>query len=172
MIWLWLAAAFAQEPVPAGGPPSAQAASMYEIPNVPPGPPPPSEQVQALAYQIGAKMRCPVCQGMAVADSTSTAAVQMQQRIRELVAAGYDEDQIRAFFVQRYGEWILLNPEPTGWNLALRVLPVAALGLGLALAASVVLRWRKEPDDVPLPSDLGLVPKDPYEQRLLAELED
>lgn len=148
----------------------AEEASL--IPGIPPGPAPPADQVQNIAYRIGSKLRCPVCQGLSVADSTSAAAVQMQMRIRELVRAGYDEEQIRTFFVERYGEWILLQPEAKGINLLIWVGPGLLVGLGLAWSASVMMRWRKEPDDVPLPSDEGLIPKDRYEQRLLAELED
>ncbi|MEQ1507461.1 MAG: cytochrome c-type biogenesis protein CcmH, partial [Myxococcota bacterium] len=109
---------------------------------------------------------------LSVADSTSAAAVQMQMRIRELVALGYDGEQIRAYFVERYGEWILLDPERSGLNLLIWLGPGLGLGLGLAWAATVVLRWRNEPDDVPLASDQGLVPRDRYEQRLLEQLED
>jgi cytochrome c-type biogenesis protein CcmH/NrfF len=142
------------------------------IPGIPPGPPPPAGEVQNIAYAIGVKLRCPVCQGLSVADSTSAAAVQMQMRIRELVAAGYSEEQIRAYFIERYGEWIVLDPEVKGLNLLIWIGPGLLAGLGLAWAASLTVKWRKEEDDVPLPSDVGLVPKDRYEQRLLAELED
>lgn len=149
----------------------ANADGAGPIPGIPPGPRPPAEDVQDLSYRIGTKLRCPVCQGLSVADSTSAAAIQMQNRIRELVAAGYAEDQIQAYFVERYGEWILLDP-PTEGNLLIWLGPGIGIGLGLAWAAYVALKWRKEPDEVPLPSDVGLVPKDHYEQRLLAELED
>lgn len=158
---------------PMAAPPAgvADAEGSGLIPGVPPGPRPAPTAVQDLAYQIGTKLRCPVCQGLSVADSTSAAAVQMQNRIRELVAAGYAEDQIQAYFVERYGEWLLLDP-PTEGNLLIWLGPGLGIGLGLAWAAWVALKWRKEPDEVPLPSDEGLVPKDRYEQRLLAELED
>jgi cytochrome c-type biogenesis protein CcmH len=159
---------------PATDVPVAEVPSSEEsgpIPGIPPGPAPPAEQVQNLSYQIGVKLRCPVCQGLSVADSTSIAAIQMQNRIRELVAAGYSEDQIEAYFVERYGEWVLLEP-PFRNNLLIWLGPGLGVGLGLAWAAAVALKWRKEPDDVPLPSDVGLVPKDRYEQRLLAELEE
>lgn len=142
------------------------------IPGIPPGPQPPPDQVQPLAYEIGLKLRCPVCQGLSVADSSAETAVGMQRRIRELVGLGYSEDQIRDYFVDRYGEWILLDPEPEGLNLLIWVGPGIMVGLGLAWAVTTVVTWRKEPDDVPLPSDEGLVAKDKYEQRLLAELED
>lgn len=143
------------------------------IPGVPPGPKPPPELVAPLSYQIGSKIRCPVCQGLSVADSSSPAAVQMQRRIRDLVAAGYGEDDIVDFFVERYGEFLLLEPRTSDQrNLIIWVGPGLVLGLGLALALRTVFAWRKEPDDVPLPSDTGHAAKDKYEQRLLAELED
>lgn len=144
----------------------------YLIEGLPPGPKPAAEQVDRLARQIGSELRCPVCQGTSVADSTSESAQNMQARIKELVAAGYAEDQIKAYFVKGYGEWILLEPTSEGMNLLVWVAPGVAVGFGLALAYATVVQWRKEDDDVPLPSDVGLEPKDRYEQRLLAELGD
>lgn len=144
----------------------------YLIEGIPPGPPPAAEDVQTITTQIGSVLRCPVCQGTSVADSTSESALNMQARIRELVAAGYAEDQIKAYFVKSYGEWILLEPTSKGLNLLVWVAPGVAVGLGLAFAWSTVVQWRKEEDEVPLPSDVGLEPKDRYEQQLLAELGD
>ena len=158
-------------PAPADARPDEAGEDLAVIPGLPPGTPPPAEDVSRLAYEIGAKLRCPVCQGLSVADSTSPAALQMQRRVRELVAAGYSEEQIRDFFTERYGEWIVLDP-PFEWrNVLIYVLPGLCLGLGMAWAARTVLMWRKDPDD-DLPSDLGHAPKDKYEERLLAELED
>jgi cytochrome c-type biogenesis protein CcmH/NrfF len=141
------------------------------IPGMPPGTPPPIEEVSRISYAIGQKLRCPVCQGLSIGDSTSPAALQMQRRVRDLVAAGYSEEQIQDFFIERYGDWILLDPPAERRNLLIYVGPGLLLGLGLAWAARTVLLWRKEPDDE-LPSDRGQVPKDKYEERLLAELED
>ncbi len=142
------------------------------LPGIPPGPRPAEADIQPLAYSIGLTLRCPVCQGLSVADSSAETAVNMQKRIRELVALGYDEGQICDYFVDRYGEWILLDPQPEGLNLLIWIGPGLMVGLGLAWAAATVMAWRREPDAVPLPSDAGLVAKDRYEQRLLAELEE
>jgi len=142
------------------------------IEGLPPGPPPAAEQVDDLAYHIASRLRCPVCQGLSVADSSSEAAVMFQRRIRELVAAGYTEDQINDYFVDRYGQWILLDPPARGLNVLLWIGPALLGGLGTAWAAGVVIQWRKEPDDNPLPSDEGLVEMDEYERALLDELED
>jgi cytochrome c-type biogenesis protein CcmH len=107
-----------------------------------------------------------------VADSSSEAAVMFQHRIRELVAAGYTEDQINDYFVDRYGEWILLYPPAQGLNRILWIVPGLLGGLGVAWSVGVAVQWRKEPDEAPLPSDQGLVEMDTYEKALLAELEE
>ncbi|MEZ4240267.1 MAG: cytochrome c-type biogenesis protein CcmH [Myxococcota bacterium] len=137
------------------------------IPGIPPGPPPPPEQVQQIAYEIGLQLRCPVCQGLSVADSTSNAAVQMQNMIRKLVAAGYDEPQIKEFFVQRYGEWILLAPR----SGLLWLVPGLGLGLGLGRAGYAMMKYRREPDPAAI-AEGSRAPRDRYEQRLLEQLED
>jgi len=142
------------------------------IENMPPGPPPPAAQVEDMAYDIATRLRCPVCQGLSVADSSSEAAVMFQRRIRELVAVGYDEDQINDYFVDRYGEWILLDPPAQGMNWILWIVPALLGGVGVTWSAGVVMQWSKEPDEAPLPSDEGLVDMDDYEKALLAELED
>lgn len=153
---------------------AAETLATELIPGVAPlGTPPPADAVQNQSYQIGLGLRCPVCQGLSVADSTTEAAVSMQRRIRELVAAGYTREQIDAYFVDRYGEWVLLDPPATGLNWLIWLAPGLAGGFGLVWAASVVVRWRSEPEDpVPLPSDQGRVPKDEFEARLLAELDE
>ena len=178
MISLFLALSLLTSPSSAQASPAAPAGvdpeegeDLAVIPGMPPGPPPAAEDLSELSYRIGQKLRCPVCQGLSVADSTSPAALQMQRRVRELVAAGYSEEQIQDFFMERYGDWILLDPPAERRNLLIYVGPGLLLGLGLAWAARTVLLWRKEPDD-DLPSDLGSAPKDKYEERLLAELED
>lgn len=135
----------------------------------PPGLPPAADQVDELTRKIAAKLRCPVCQGLSVQDSPSPTAVEMKGRIKELVTQGYDEPQITDYFVARYGDWVLMQPTfADHWLVWLG--PGLVLGVGLAWVASTVVRWRKEPD--PLPSDLGQLPKDQYEERLLQEIDE
>jgi cytochrome c-type biogenesis protein CcmH len=72
---------------------------------------------------------------------------QMRDLIRERLAAGDTPQQIRAYFVERYGEWVLLAPPARGLNLALWLAPFVALGLGLGFVASRARRWRRGPGD-------------------------
>ncbi len=78
----------------------------------PPALEPPSKlEVERRTYDLSKILRCPVCQGLSVADSRSDAAVAMKMRIQELVEQGYSDDQITNYFIGRYGEWALLKPK-------------------------------------------------------------
>lgn len=98
------------------------------------GTPLPPEQ-EAHATELGKQIRCAVCQGMSVADSPSPMAQSMMDRVRELVKEGKSDDEIKAYFVERYGEWILLEPSAEGVNSLVWVLPVILLALGVAVIA-------------------------------------
>lgn len=85
------------------------------------------------ARAIEGKLRCPTCQGLSIADSPATSAVQMRELVRQQLAAGATDDEVRAFFVARYGRWILLDPPAAGLDLALWVVPPLVVGLGALL---------------------------------------
>lgn len=118
---------------------------------------PVERRVAALAAQI----RCPVCQNLSVKDSPSEVARSFRARIRELVRAGKSDAEIKAFFVARYGDWILLSPPKRGIGLAVWLAPALLLGLGLAVAATSIVRWTRRGRELP-----------PAPERLDAELED
>ena len=85
------------------------------------------------ARAIEAQLRCPTCQGLSIADSPATSATQMRALVREQLTGGASDDEIRAFFVARYGRWILLDPPLAGPDLALWVAPIVMIGIGAAL---------------------------------------
>src|SRR5262249_24497297 len=80
------------------------------------------------------ELRCVVCQNLSVADSPSEMAQQMRAIVREQLEAGKSPEQIKEFFVSKYGEWVLLKPKTSGVSLLLWVLPYVALALGIAAA--------------------------------------
>jgi cytochrome c-type biogenesis protein CcmH len=96
-------------------------------------------------YEIASQLRCVVCQSLSVADSPSEIAHQMKDIIRERLAADESPEQGRAYFVEKYGNWILLSPPRQGFNLLVWVVPFAGLGLGLVLVLIVVRRWSRRP---------------------------
>jgi cytochrome c-type biogenesis protein CcmH len=67
----------------------------------------------------------------------------MRGIIRERLAAGDTPDQVRAYFVERYGQWILLAPPRRGFDLLVWIAPFAALGAGLVLVVAMVRRWSR-----------------------------
>ena len=110
---------------------------------------PVSEEV---VYDIAAHLRCVVCQNLSVADSPSEMASQMRAIIRERLATGESPADVQRYFVDRYGEWILLSPPRRGFNLLVWLVPLAAVILGLAAAAGLVWRWTHRPRRVRAPA--------------------
>lgn len=90
---------------------------------------------------LAATLRCPVCQGESIQESPSELAQQMRSVVRDRLRAGETPDQVRAYFVSKYGEWILLEPAMTGLNILLYLFPVLLLVGGLALVVVLVRRW-------------------------------
>lgn len=91
-------------------------------------------------HEIGAGLRCPVCLNLSVADSPSTLAGEMRTEIETQVRAGRSPDQIRAFFIDRYGEWILLSPPRHGWNLLPWAVPIVGMLAGVGVWVAFVRR--------------------------------
>jgi cytochrome c-type biogenesis protein CcmH len=101
------------------------------------GPPTPSTQAEQ-ARGIAGELRCPDCQALSVAESETAAAAAIRRQIVEQLAAGQSPERIRAYFVARYGEWILLAPpSPFAWWI-----PVAAVVVGIGVLAWWLRRGR------------------------------
>lgn len=100
----------------------------------PPLEPTPGQRAASLA----AELRCPDCQGLSVADSPTASAQEIRRRIDELLAAGATDDEVRAHFVARYGEWIRLAPSAgAAW-----VIPYVVVAAGLLLLGAWLVRRR------------------------------
>jgi len=94
-------------------------------------------------YEIASNLRCVVCQNLSVADSPSEMALQMRGIVREHLAAGESPEQVVQYFVDKYGEWILLSPRRHGFNWLVWLAPAAAVAIGLVILAVVVRRWTR-----------------------------
>jgi cytochrome c-type biogenesis protein CcmH len=91
-------------------------------------------------HEIAAELRCPVCQNLSVADSPSRLAGEMRAEIAVKLEAGETPEEIRAFFVDRYGEWVLLAPTKRGLNLLPWAVPVIGVLAGAAVWVALVRR--------------------------------
>jgi cytochrome c-type biogenesis protein CcmH len=100
--------------------------------------------------EIAAQLRCVVCQSLSVADSPSETAHQMRGVIRERLAAGETPEQVKAYFVEKYGVWILLAPPQRGFSLLVWIVPYAGLLAGLLLVIVVVRRWTRRAPTAPV----------------------
>ena len=117
----------------------------------------PPRSPAARTEAIAGDLRCPVCQGLSIADSHSPTAESIKEDIRRRVDAGESNAAIKAHYVDSYGEWILLRPNAYGVGALVWALPVGALllaGGGLALAFR---RWRRQPAMAATDEDRALV---------------
>jgi len=112
-------------------------------------------EIEAVTKQLATEMRCPVCQGVSIQESPTELAQEMKGVIRQRLESGESPEQVKAYFVDRYGEWILLRPEATGFNLVVYILPVVGLLLGGGLVVTTVRKWTRPADDDVLASDPG-----------------
>jgi len=102
--------------------------------------------LEARARSLSAEIRCLVCQNQSIDDSDAELARELRLLIRERMVAGDSDDEIKAYLVSRYGEFVLFRPPV---NLATAVLwfgPVVLLILG-ALAAVFYLKAQRIPED-------------------------
>jgi len=90
-----------------------------------------NEQFEVRFKKLSNELRCPTCQGLSVKDSEAGFSTSIKGKIRELMKQGKSDDEIMAYFVERYGEWILRAPPVSGFNILLWVLPGAGILSGL-----------------------------------------
>ena len=89
----------------------------------------------------------------------------MRAIVRERLAAGDSPEQVREYFVARYGEWILLAPRRRGFNLLVWGFPIAAVVVGFVAVAVLLRRWTRRPAAAPPPIDAAM------SERIRRELE-
>jgi cytochrome c-type biogenesis protein CcmH len=124
---------------------------------------------EARVQALGKMLRCPMCQGLSIADSGSSAARAQMDRVRELVSEGQTDDEVRAYFVARYGEWALLQPSARGLNWLVWLGPGALLLVGAWAIARLVRRPARRTENAAV-STPEVPSADPYLDAVRAEL--
>ena len=109
--------------------------------------------LESRARALSKRLRCLVCQNQSIDDSNAELARDLRILVRERLKAGDSDEEIMAFLVARYGDFVLLNPpvNPTTWLLWFGPPAVLALaGLGIQIAVG---RRKKTPIAAPAPLD-------------------
>lgn len=97
--------------------------------------------LDAHTREVASTLRCPVCQGQSIQDSEAPLAGEMRDLIRDKLRGGETPDQVRSYFVSKYGQWILLRPEAHGFVLAVYLLPILGILAGGAVIVLAARRW-------------------------------
>jgi cytochrome c-type biogenesis protein CcmH len=103
-----------------------------EMANVQLSDPNKERQAKALMETI----RCLVCQSQSIADSDADMAADMRALIRQRIDKGEAPESVRAWLVERYGNWVSYDPPPSTVTSPLWVLPIAFFLIGLFLVGS------------------------------------
>ena len=93
--------------------------------------------LEAKAQALMLTLRCLKCQSQSIADSDAPMAGDMRSQVRQRIAAGEDPEAIRAWLVERYGDYVSYAPRVTALTWPLFAVPVALLAL-----AAILLRKR------------------------------
>jgi len=93
------------------------------------------------------ELRCLVCQNETIADSNAPLAADLRRELRDLIAAGKTDDEVRKFLTDRYGDFVLYNPPFVARTWLLWAAPVIALLAALGVAIGVIRRRAKMPLD-------------------------
>lgn len=104
-----------------------------------------SEEFEARFRKLSNELRCPTCQGLSVKDSEAGFSNSIKDKIHELMKLGKTDKEIKEYFIERYGEWILRAPPKKGFNLVLWILPGAGIGIGLLWVMILSKRWVTKP---------------------------
>lgn len=123
---------------------------------------------EELAEEIESMLKCPVCRSQSVRTSRSFMAEDMSRRIRQMVAEGRSKEEIREYFVARYGDYIVLAPRKEGFTWTVWLLPFALVLGGAVTIVAVARRWHGRPPPAPPTAP----PAGTYMQELERELEE
>lgn len=137
-----------------------------------------SPELEARVQVVAKQLRCAVCQGLSIADSPSSMARAQLDKVRDLIASGKSEEEVRQYFVARYGEWVLLSP-PVKDHIVVWIGPALLLLAGGALILYMVKGGGGQKAPFPAPASTtsaeppAATPRsaDPYLDAVRAEIE-
>jgi cytochrome c-type biogenesis protein CcmH len=102
----------------------------------------PDARQEARATALMHTLRCLVCQGQSIADSDADMAGDMRALVRQKIAGGEQPEQVRAWLIARYGNWVSYDPPLDRTTWPLWIMPVLIVLGGAALARGRFRRRR------------------------------
>ncbi len=108
-------------------------------------------QLELRTTRLGNELRCLVCQNQTIADSRSGLANDLKEQIREQLRAGKTDEQVMAYMVERYGDFVLYRPPVKGTTALLWYGPYVLLAAGAVLVVLILRRRRPSDESESLP---------------------
>jgi cytochrome c-type biogenesis protein CcmH len=129
--------------------------------------PPTDDDVNTVAKQL----YCPVCENTPLDVCPTQACEEWRQLIHDKLALGWNEEQVKIYFVDQYGDRVLAEPPARGLNWLVYIIPPLVFLVGLFVLYRVLRAWKKPPgkDQTNLP---GNTENDEYIQRLEEDLKN
>jgi cytochrome c-type biogenesis protein CcmH len=124
------------------------------------------DQVNAVAKQL----YCPVCENIPLDVCPTQACAQWRALIRQKLAEGDTEAEIKDYFVAQYGDRVLAAPPPRGLNWLVYIVPPAAILAGAFILYRAMRAWKTAPPTATSPPDMPPASSDEYIARLEEEL--
>ena len=121
--------------------------------------------------RIAKTLYCPVCPNTPLDVCSTQACAQWRALIKEKLQQGETEQQIRAYFVQQYGDVVLGAPPAQGFNWLAYILPVIGILLGAAIAWFTVRQWIVRRGEGSAAAETPVVPKE-YADRIEKDLKE
>ena len=98
---------------------------------------------------LSAELRCLVCQNQSLADSHADLAIDLRNQVRDMLAAGKSEAEVKAFMTERYGDFVLYRPPVKATTVVLWAGPFVLLLAAVAGLFAYLARRRKAMPEAP-----------------------
>ena len=99
--------------------------------------------IEQRSHQLASQLMCPVCDGQTIDGSNAQIAQDMRAKVYELLKGGDSNDEIREYFIIRYGEGILAAPPRTGFNLIAWIVPMIIVTGGIGTVLLTIKNMRR-----------------------------
>ena len=107
----------------------------------------PDAQLEQRARDLSKNLRCLVCQNESIDESNAPLAKDLRLLVRELITEGKSDNEIFAYLSDRYGEFVLFRPVPSGANWLLYLFGPVAFGLALLVSGIYIRRRSRQESD-------------------------